>query len=588
MSKNTVLLQNRPCGPLKSSRNPDAYDKAELVSLAQSLLNYTKTEATKLTKTQLCEQLIASEMSTTKATKTSKTSKTSKTQTSKTSKTSKSKKPVALKKATKTKAYVDIQVAPSLTKSKTIRRKPKGDCIVRSNIKLQSHQAFIVNYLKTHRGVILAWEPGTGKTLAAVAASQCYLDEHIDGIIIVVTPVSLRANFKKEMAGYGLDEDDDRYVFYTYQSFATYYKKRDCPANAMLIIDEAHNLRTDIAKAKVAGRARTIKAQEKDTLVGRPPKARENTVIAEVAIRCAKNVDKVLLLTGTSVYNNPRDIVNLVSMVTREEVPRKKEFDSIVKDPYRFRKYVECIFSFFEISLNSEDYPTVLYEWRPITMDRVYYKEYRKVEQAKSSLFITTNPWAYLGGVRQASNALDQCPKCEWVLKKVKEGDKTLIYSAFLTFGVDRIKKLLKDNQIPFVEVTGQQTDIAREKAVKTYNKGDVNVILLTKAGAEGLDLKKTKNVIIFESTWNEATEEQVIRRAARYKSHEGLPKKDRVVHVYRLIMVKPQRRELGDTRDSADTILKKIMQSKIEENTAFLNKLKPYSIERWAGCNKK
>lgn len=562
----TVTLRGRPCGPIKSSLNPDAFDKGELVALAQELLEITKTEATKLTKPKLCEQLISA-VSDVKPTVAK----------------AKAKSKIAQAPAPKSKVISRSKAKVKVTPKVKVAR--RGDCITRSGLKLQPHQVAIVNYLSSHRGVVIAWQPGTGKTLAAVAASQCFLDETEGGEVIVVTPLSLEENFKKEMEAYGLDRDDDRYTFYTYQRFASTYRgTKKCPANAMLIIDEAHNLRTDIAKAKTAGRARIIKAQEAELLAGIQPKARETTIIADVALRCSKSVAKVVLLTGTSVYNAPRDVVNLIAMVRGDDPPRKKEFDSILKDQYKFHKYFECVFSFFN-NPPSEDYPSIKEDWRNIVMDNAYYKEYHKVEEAKSSLFVTTAPFAYLGGVRQASNALEACPKCEWVIKKIKEGEKTLVYSAFLTFGVKRIRELLKENEIKYVEITGESSKQLRDRAVKRYNAGSVNVMLITRAGGEGLDLKKTKNVIIFESTWNRPTEEQIIHRAARYKSHEGLPKKEKTVFVYHLVMVKPARRILGDTRDSADVMLQRITRDKILKNEEFIARLKPYTIEKSKGC---
>ena len=44
----------RPCEPRKSSRNPDAYSKAELVDLVSSMLDMKKSVVTKLTVEQLC------------------------------------------------------------------------------------------------------------------------------------------------------------------------------------------------------------------------------------------------------------------------------------------------------------------------------------------------------------------------------------------------------------------------------------------------------------------------------------------------------------------------------------------------------
>jgi SNF2 family DNA or RNA helicase len=58
------------------------------------------------------------------------------------------------------------------------------------------------------------------------------------------------------------------------------------------------------------------------------------------------------------------------------------------------------------------------------------------------------------------------------------------------------------------------------------------------------LDLVETRNVIIMESTWNEAVEKQAIGRAVRYGSHSNLREKDRVVDIYKLFLIKPSERE--------------------------------------------
>ena len=55
---------------------------------------------------------------------------------------------------------------------------------------------------------------------------------------------------------------------------------------------------------------------------------------------------------------------------------------------------------------------------------------------------------------------------------------------------------------------------------------GNIKVIMITKAGAEGLDLKNVRNVHIMEPYWYETRIQQVIGRAARYNSHIDLPEK--------------------------------------------------------------
>ena len=84
------------------------------------------------------------------------------------------------------------------------------------------------------------------------------------------------------------------------------------------------------------------------------------------------------------------------------------------------------------------------------------------------------------------------------------------------------------------------------------------------------------------ESNWNVNTEEQVIGRAIRFKSHVNLPEKDRVVHIYRLIMKKPLSRSSNDDNpESIDEILYKhshIKKQPVLNN--LINLLKPLALE--------
>jgi len=133
-------------------------------------------------------------------------------------------------------------------------------CIKKSKMTLKEHQIRVVNHMRLHRGLIVSHAVGSGKTLTAVTVAQCFLDDNPNGKIIVVTPVSLQGNFKKEMISYGISPEDHHYEFHTLQGFASTYdsllndkidKKMNetiCDQNTLLIIDEAHNLRTNLEK----------------------------------------------------------------------------------------------------------------------------------------------------------------------------------------------------------------------------------------------------------------------------------------------------------------------------------------------------
>jgi hypothetical protein len=69
-----------------------------------------------------------------------------------------------------------------------------------------------------------------------------------------------------------------------------------------------------------------------------------------------------------------------------------------------------------------------------------------------------------------------------------------------------------------------------------------VNIMLIGPAGGEGLNLTRTRNVVIMEPAWNRKTTAQAIARAAgRLGSHRGLPLEEQHVDVYHLLLDKPK-----------------------------------------------
>jgi len=468
----------------------------------------------------------------------------------------------------------------SIRKSPKRKRSPKrklaktkapktGDCISRSKVKLKPHQTSVARYFSDHRGLVAAFETGSGKTLTAIAASQCVLDqaeaEGKDIQVIVITPKTLRENFKKEMVKYGLEPDDPNYTLYTSTQFY-YASKRgeiDC-SNTFLIVDEAHNMKKFIT-------AKVLKQYMR---------SRVASTIALSVIDCALRAWKVLLLTATPVPNRAFDILNLVAIV-RGELPLKKgELDYLMSDDAAFKRYFKCLFSFYSPE-KSEDYPRVINVQHgkvEIEMSPKYYKEYMKLERMKD---VDVNPWTFYVGLRQGSNMIKECIKCDYVMDIIDRGEKTLIYSAFKSKGDDILERRLKENKIPFLVISGNVKEKQRKVNVEAFNDPEgPKVLFITKAGAEGLDLVGVRHVIIFESVWNVNAENQIIGRAARYKSHSHLPPSKQNIRVHKLVIVKPKSRRDKDEHPSADVILRELAKAKRKETDDLIERLKQVSIE--------
>ena len=111
------------------------------------------------------------------------------------------------------------------------------------------------------------------------------------------------------------------------------------------------------------------------------------------------------------------------------------------------------------------------------------------------------------------------------------------------TKSVDLTHTNKKDNSEPnsktYAIITGDVDMTMREKIIKTFtNKNNItgqiiSLLIISKTGAEGLDLKNVRHVHICEPYWNMARIEQIIARASRYVSHVDLPKSDQTVQPY-------------------------------------------------------
>ena len=73
-----------------------------------------------------------------------------------------------------------------------------------------------------------------------------------------------------------------------------------------------------------------------------------------------------------------------------------------------------------------------------------------------------------------------------------------------------------------------------------------IKLMMFTKSGAEGLDLKHVRQVHVMEPYWHEVRIQQVIGRAIRLRSHAELPEPERRVQVFRYMttMTAAQRSE--------------------------------------------
>lgn len=434
------------------------------------------------------------------------------------------------------------------------------DCIQRSRVPLHEYQKEVCRRLETQRGLIAVHSVGSGKTLTAVTASQCFLQKHPRAKVFVITPVSLIDNFKKEMITYGISNKDSRYVFYSHSKFVMDFqdgtiKNRDLEGN-MMIIDEIHNFKKTPILTKIGPKKlMKLSTEQRKFLVNGTYQPSRGYYIREAAVKCSK----VLGLTATPIVNSIEDLRILISIVTKTRFAnRMKNANNMGekigalesnKSASELVARSRGIFSFYERAKEDPRFPRFGIKNVYIKMPPNYLEAYNKIEASMPMQDVNykTNSSAFFTNIRNAVNRIDNTmtsPKVLWTVNKiqktVRSGGRVLLYSVWINSGIKMIARQLEALGIPFNFISGEISQKKRKDIVRDYNSGTKPVLLISKAGGEGLDLKKTTVAIMLEPMWNPATEMQVFGRAVRSGSHAGLPKDQQVVKCYLLFLVKP------------------------------------------------
>ena len=138
-----------------------------------------------------------------------------------------------------------------------------------------------------------------------------------------------------------------------------------------------------------------------------------------------------------------------------------------------------------------------------------------------------------------------------------------------------------KYNYFRYVEYHGGIKREQREQNKKKFNSRPENiygklikVIMISPAGAEGINLYNVRQVHIMEPFWNEAKIEQVIGRAVRQCHHADLPMEERQVDVFRYKIIRKNGKETIDEK------LESISRRKNNLLLSFIEAIKESAID--------
>lgn len=403
---------------------------------------------------------------------------------------------------------------------------------------------------ESEHGGILADDMGLGKTAQALA--HILVEKNAGRLsqpALIVAPTSLMHNWRVEAARFtpslnvlvlqGMDrtqhfEHLDQYdiILTTYPLLPRDEETLLTHEYAMVILDEAQNIKNPIAKA------------------------------ARVARKL--NTRHRLCLTGTPMENHLGELWSLYhflmpgflgsqeSFNRRFRHPIEKHADTLAKKslvdrttPFMLRRRK------LEVASELPPKTTIVVHIDMSSAQQKLYEAIRAAMQTKVQMQI-----AQKGFRRSHMDILDALLKLRQVCchpsllkmssvnkniesakltalmemssEMVAEGRRILIFSQFTSM-LSLIEAELQSNQIDYVKLTGQTKN--RAEVIDAFQTGNIPIFLISlKAGGVGLNLTAADTVIHYDPWWNPAAEEQASDRAWRIGQ-------DKPVSVYKLIM---------------------------------------------------
>ncbi|KAH6845042.1 PHD/FYVE-zinc-finger like domain-containing protein [Chaetomium sp. MPI-CAGE-AT-0009] len=438
-----------------------------------------------------------------------------------------------------------------------VKQQPKG--LQRG--KLMQYQLDGLNWMlynfREDRSVILADEMGLGKTVQVVALLSSFIQDNprIWPFLIVV-PNATCANWRREIKKWA---PDLRVVAYyggrVSQSLALQYElfpngTKDLKAHVVIMsYDSAkdNDTRLRFTNTKWAG----LVVDEAQAL-----KNDENTLYRALS---ALRIQFKLLLTGTPMQNNKRELFNLLqfinpsvraerldeqfAQITSENLP---ELHRLIR-PYFLRRTKAEVLTFLppmaqiilpvSMSVLQERLCKSILERNPELIRSVFVQGKLKAHERGSLSNILMqlrkclcHPFIYSQAIedrttspeltrRNLVEASSKLMLLEIMLPKLKErGHRVLMFSQFLD-QLTVLEDFLAGLGLKHERLDGSQSSMEKQRKIDAYNAPDSDIfvmLLSTRAGGVGINLATADTVIILDPDWNPHQDIQALSRAHR------------------------------------------------------------------------
>ena len=461
---------------------------------------------------------------------------------------------------------------------------------LKKETKIMPHQKAAEDKAVANDGqILISHTMGLGKTLTSINIANRLMHDGKAKTVLAVVPASLRTNFvnngvKKytddSVTMFGSLTENNAHVEDKHVPKSTYYvvsydmfrkdpnRYIDRTGADTLIVDEMHNFRNpDTANYK---QMKAVRGRVKN-FIG---------------------------LTGTPLNNHPYDAVPLIDIVANGNHnlgKSKKDFSKrFIRKVPEYDMYGKQTGNLVETlankdllkheltkwdhhatvdDLKSSDVPSKIVQNVDVEMSPLQVQQYKFVmkripqhvrDQIRDGLPVNRKEaFTILPMLQQARNVMngvhylnkdislaasaEKTPKVKQALDDIQRHIATapdaqiIVHSHMLEGGCDVVSAGLTARGISHGMFTGKEKHEDRERAVRDYNSGKSKVIVISSAGATGLNLPNTTMHVALDPHFNPAVIDQIEARGIRAGGQRKRKPEDRKVIVRRYRSVNPE-----------------------------------------------
>jgi len=365
-----------------------------------------------------------------------------------------------------------------------------------TRLQLRPFQEEDVEFIREngHR-VLIANAPGTGKTIECLACLQRGREALVPAI--VVCPTSVAHNWRREA-------------------------RKWCPWAKVHVV---RGVRSPMPKRHVDLLVIpwSVLADRYLEVLGRSPKLliadeahfakNEDTLRSQALHLLARRVPHLLLLTGTPLINNERELEVLRGLFGSDDPPMiRRLLEDVAKDiPPKTRSSIPVALR----PKDRADYNRAEGDFEAWLQRELHKRLQSGAAEAAAHRALAAEALVKIGYLRRILGKAKVHAAAEWVRRAVLLGEAVVVFVEHVE-PLRALQKLLRKQRIGLVTIQGSTSAKARQEAVDSFQAGEVPVLLATKAGKEGITLHRARHLLFLERYFTSAEEEQAEDRIRR------------------------------------------------------------------------